>query len=297
MVSPSRRPRHLQPLTTHFHIHNKSFSSITTDSDAGTFHSAYAHPSSMEMRPISQPTAASNTIQRSISPPPATSPEVEAIKMDRQDSGFQDGITVSRQTSSSSRTRRPSPSKSKRRTTNSSTSSSTRPSTKRASRSAPLAVTQTRNSTSSGRRPTIHARHTLPQSSHSQFYHFPTLTDPQPEPEPEASSTPLPPPSTVHYWTSDSTRRLEYAAIDAASQGLKGFIIKLVPDCVLPASSRRTRFCEGTEDNDSDLGSVRRYRLTLPEDEKDGEEPRQCEGSKGGFRRRWSAIFGRRRSC
>ncbi|KAK6203773.1 hypothetical protein LQW54_008786 [Pestalotiopsis sp. IQ-011] len=66
-----------------------------------------------------------------------------------------------------------------------------------------------------------------------------------------------PPPQTTHYWTSDNTRRLEYAAIDAASNGIKGWILKyVVPDCFVPKRNRRLGF-------DDEGGSVRRYRIEL----------------------------------
>jgi hypothetical protein len=89
---------------------------------------------------------------------------------------------------------------------------------------------------------------------------------------------------------------------------VRGFFIKLVPDCILPVERRRTRFHE--DDAESDAGSVRRYRLALPE-EKDGVETsvRKCvesgsstkgpgNGSAGLFRR-WAAGlgFGRRSSA
>ncbi|KAK3181665.1 hypothetical protein K4F52_007043 [Lecanicillium sp. MT-2017a] len=68
------------------------------------------------------------------------------------------------------------------------------------------------------------------------------------------------PPQTTHYWTSDSTRRLEYAAIDAASRGVKGWVRRhLVPDCLVPRDSKHVAF-------DDDSGSVRRYRLHLEDD-------------------------------
>lgn len=72
---------------------------------------------------------------------------------------------------------------------------------------------------------------------------------------------PPPPPQTTHYWTSDRTRRLEYAAIDAASRGVKGWIRRnLLPDCFVPRDDGHIAF-------DDDTGSVRRYRLELEDDE------------------------------
>lgn len=69
------------------------------------------------------------------------------------------------------------------------------------------------------------------------------------------------PPQTTHYWTSDQTRRLEYAAIDAASRGFKGWMMRhMVPDCFVPKEKRRVTF-------DDDTGSVRRYRIELETEE------------------------------
>jgi hypothetical protein len=143
-------------------------------------------------------------------------------------------------------------------------------------------------------------RHTSPysQTVHApayQFFQFPTLADPHPEPDSVAS--PSPPPATVQYWTSDSTRRLEYAAIDAASRGMRGFFIKLVPDCILPPNSRRTRFHEG--DADSDVGSVRRYRLALPEEKDSGESSGNSNerAARPGLWRRMTTFGRRSRSC
>ena len=121
----------------------------------------------------------------------------------------------------------------------------------------------------------------------NQFFHFPSL--PTPDVSPSQKSTPQPPqpPATIQYWTSDNTRRLEYAAIDAASQGLRGFLNKLIPECMLPKEMRRTRFCDG--DEGSDAGSVRRYRLDLPGEEEEGKKHTEKEGGKkSGVFRRWS---------
>lgn len=290
MVTPSTKdPKHLSPLNTSWH--NRSMSSISATSEAATFHSAHAHLSNMEMRPLSQPSV--------LSPPsmtkPLPSPKLESIKMDRQDSGYSDTINTSRRSTSSTR-----PSgKPKRRTTGSSINSASRPSTKRASRSS----VQMRTSTS-GVRPSVQSRHTT-SFSHSQssqpyqFFQFPQFHSPDPAPDAAVAPQP-PPPATVQYWTSDSTRRLEYAAIDAASKGMKGLLYKLIPDCMVPASSRRTRFACKDGDADSDAGSVRRYRLALPE-EKDilscSSRETFGEGSKKprmAALRRWTS-FGRSR--
>ncbi|KAI1427837.1 hypothetical protein F5Y12DRAFT_120546 [Xylaria sp. FL1777] len=88
-----------------------------------------------------------------------------------------------------------------------------------------------------------------------------------------------PPPQTTHYWMSDHTRRLEYAAIDAASRGIKGWVMKhVVPDCFVPKDNRRLTF-------DDDTGSVRRYRLELESDD--------CSVKKGKPSKKLGWLFGR----
>lgn len=109
----------------------------------------------------------------------------------------------------------------------------------------------------------------------------------------ETPLTPLPP-QTTHYWTSDRTRRLEYAAIDAASRGVRGWIMRnCVPECFVPRERRRVGF-------EDDSGSVRRYRLDLeiecPEDSVPpspvGEKPRgfRARGRRSSF---WAKLRGR----
>jgi hypothetical protein len=84
-----------------------------------------------------------------------------------------------------------------------------------------------------------------------------------------------PPPQTTHYWTSDHTRKLEYAAIDNASKGVKGWVLKhVVPDCFVPKENRRLDF-------EDDTGSVRRYRLELECDEETGKK--RGKGKKMGW--------------
>lgn len=313
MVTPSQIPKHhLQPLTTHWH--NRSLSSLSATSETATFHSALAHHShsNMELRQLShnlpQQTQPSILTSLPLSNTPLPSPKLTAIKMDRQDSGYAESpaspISDSRRTSTSSTGRRtPNSGRGpKRKTTiSSSTSSTTRPTTKRASRSS---GTRTSNP---GPRPPLSTRHTTPYTTQShtqtsqpyQFFQFPSLTDPSPPTSssspPADQTTPPPPPATIHYWTSDSTRRLEYAAIDAASKGVRGFFIKLLPDCILPAGSRRTKF--HCEDGDSDAGSVRRYRLALPEEKEACSNAKLVQTMKakkpGGVLRRWT-TFGKR---
>ncbi|KAJ4393532.1 hypothetical protein N0V93_002744 [Gnomoniopsis smithogilvyi] len=101
------------------------------------------------------------------------------------------------------------------------------------------------------------------------------------------------PPPTTHYWTSDRTRQLEYAAIDAASKGVRGWIMRnMVPDCFVPRDTRRAGF-------DDDGGSVRRYRIDLEIECPEEAVPPSPVGEKlTGFRARgakrswWSKLRG-----
>lgn len=60
--------------------------------------------------------------------------------------------------------------------------------------------------------------------------------------------------ATMH-WTSPSTRRRDYERIDKANSGIRGFFRRVVPRCV---SGPQEKFYEKDQ---SDAGSVRRYRL------------------------------------
>ncbi|KAI1483205.1 hypothetical protein F4774DRAFT_214105 [Daldinia eschscholtzii] len=160
--------------------------------------------------------------------------------------------------------------------TGSQTRPRTRPSVRRATKS---------SSTSHLKHPSTQPSHSvqLPQQQ-TTYYYFPppeSLSGGLDEEE-DAHNAELsypPPPQTTHYWTSDHTRRLEYAAIDAASRGVKGWFMKhIVPDCFVPKANRRVGF-------DDDTGSVRRYRLELDCDET-GEK-----GGNGGKKMGW--LLGR----
>ncbi|EON67873.1 hypothetical protein W97_07370 [Coniosporium apollinis CBS 100218] len=70
-------------------------------------------------------------------------------------------------------------------------------------------------------------------------------------------------PATSINWTSPTTRRKEYAKIDRSSRGIRGVLRTLTPKWLSKPSW--TPFYDGT--NDSDVGSVRRYRLELSDDE------------------------------
>lgn len=132
-----------------------------------------------------------------------------------------------------------------------------------------------------------------PSSSYSSAPQAALVHPESPYPRVETPLSPLPP-QTTHYWTSDRTRRLEYAAIDAASRGVRGWIMRnCVPECFVPKERRRVCF-------DDDTGSVRRYRLDLeiecPEDSVPpspvGEKPRGFR-ARGGGRGLWAKLRGK----
>ncbi|ORY61722.1 uncharacterized protein BCR38DRAFT_323778, partial [Pseudomassariella vexata] len=174
------------------------------------------------------------------------------VPMRRQDSGYES--TPSDSKSASSGTSR----ESHRRVSLTSSPSphtrpQTRPSIHRATRSTP-----TTHTTGNDSRQSVLRAASYQYQQTSGFFHFPspeTLSEDEGIEDVELAYPP--PPQTTHYWTSDHTRKLEYAAIDAASRGVKGWILRhIVPDCIVPKSTRRVAF-------DDDTGSVRRYRLEL----------------------------------
>ncbi|TQV97884.1 hypothetical protein IF1G_03627 [Cordyceps javanica] len=196
----------------------------------------------------------------------------EASKMQRQDSGYESyeppSPRMSMSMSMSSGGSRPSAGNVTRR--NSSASNprlrSSRPCTRRSARS----YNTYSSGGGGGNQAPPYAVRSYAQSQPVGYVQFPTpdlveLAEPSAS-EAQALTQPQQLPQTTHYWTSDSTRRLEYAAIDAAGRGVKGWVRKhLVPDCLVP-DQKHLSF-------DDDTGSVRRYRLHLEEDH--GEKHRQ----------------------
>ncbi|KAK5662298.1 hypothetical protein OQA88_8204 [Cercophora sp. LCS_1] len=195
-------------------------------------------------------------------------------EMRRQDSGYE---SLDRRNSQSSRRDSATPS----------VSSSTRrrrprTSTARSSQSGPISHLPRNKRRSISPHRAYRNRQSPPQ--HVTYFHFPHFTSSEPKveetelsvnphdgylsmsPVPTRSESPTypPPPQSTTYWTSDRTRRLEYAAIDAASRGVRGWVMRhMVPDCFVPKSKRRIGF-------EDDRGSVVRYRLELEEGGEDG---------------------------
>ncbi|KAH8179094.1 hypothetical protein LIA77_00613 [Sarocladium implicatum] len=179
-----------------------------------------------------------------------------AGRIQRQDSGYESYTTSPRTSTSQSR-----PPLAARRISNASATAShgvsTRPRTGRPS-------TRRSNSHNPWTATPVHAIRPTEMKQANTYFHFPS-PDPVELTAPAApsSETPAPlPPQTTHYWTSDSTRRLEYAAIDASCRGVKGWVKRnLVPGCFTAKEDRHVAF-------DDDTGSVRRYRLDLEPEEK-----------------------------
>jgi hypothetical protein len=82
-------------------------------------------------------------------------------------------------------------------------------------------------------------------------------------------------PATVMEWTSPSTRRREYEKIDRASSGMRGLWRRVAPRCFQTRESRTLFFEEGKPER---AGSVRRFRMEIPEDEETGKEPVSLTG-------------------
>ena len=66
-------------------------------------------------------------------------------------------------------------------------------------------------------------------------------------------------PATTTHWTSASTRKRDYERIDRQNTGVHGLIRRVMPRCV---SGPQEKFYEKDQ---SDAGSVRRYRLDVTE--------------------------------
>ena len=75
----------------------------------------------------------------------------------------------------------------------------------------------------------------------------------------DTESAHVPVPATTTHWTSPSTRKRDYERIDKQNTGFRGLVRRVVPRCV---SGPPERFYEKDQ---SDAGSVRRYRLDVIE--------------------------------
>lgn len=83
------------------------------------------------------------------------------------------------------------------------------------------------------------------------------------------TNIPITVPATITEWTSPSTRRREYEKIDRNNRGLRGLWRRWTPSC-MHAADTRVPFFEETTKRKECAGSVRRFRMDLPDE--DGEE-------------------------
>ncbi|KAL2808820.1 hypothetical protein BJX63DRAFT_407925 [Aspergillus granulosus] len=80
-------------------------------------------------------------------------------------------------------------------------------------------------------------------------------------------TTSIHPEPTIIEWTSPSTRRREYEEIDRASSGVRGLWRRVAPRwCQFGNNSRVPFFEEGKNGKANYEGSVRRFRMDLPDD-------------------------------
>ncbi|KAL2842490.1 hypothetical protein BJX68DRAFT_167459 [Aspergillus pseudodeflectus] len=94
-----------------------------------------------------------------------------------------------------------------------------------------------------------------PNNSNVPAEHIEITTSTQPEP-------------TIIEWTSPSTRRREYEEIDRATSGIRGLWRRIAPRwCQFGNNSRVPFFEEGKNGKANYEGSVRRFRMDLPDDE------------------------------
>lgn len=76
-------------------------------------------------------------------------------------------------------------------------------------------------------------------------------------------------PSTVIDWTSAATRRQQYEKIDRSNRGIRGLWRKLAPKCIQPSPGLTPFFEEGKAGKGNYEGSVRRFRMDLPDEKRD----------------------------
>ncbi|KAF2687871.1 hypothetical protein K458DRAFT_171560 [Lentithecium fluviatile CBS 122367] len=80
--------------------------------------------------------------------------------------------------------------------------------------------------------------------------------------ESEDAVAPVVVPDTTMHWMSPSTRKQQYEKIDRANSGLRGFFRKIVPKCVSGEPSDTFY-----ENDKSDAGSIRRYRMDVSDED------------------------------
>lgn len=326
----------ISPTRSHRHILVQSKTVNSANMPPNLIHSLKHHPSQSSLR-------SSTTYHSLDSPSPTNIPAVEmcdrkenlaAILMSRADSGYADTLTPpskptistapppARLLPSSRRSRQSSQDPSSPTSSTHSTNPQKRPRPNRAPASSPSTRSSRPSST-----PRFHTTSAVPQTREVpySYFQFPELSGantihspPGSAPTSRHGTAPPPPsthprdaavrhvPATVQYWTSPETRRREYEAIDAASSGVKGFCLKILPECMVPREYKVLGFSQREEEEEGirmgggerrrggggrgkrggDAGSVRRYRISLDEDGRGAEKPDARRGRWWRFGRR-----------
>lgn len=92
-------------------------------------------------------------------------------------------------------------------------------------------------------------------------------------------------PATTIHWNSLSTRKRQYAEIDRSRKGMRGFFRKITPKWMCQPTPK---FYDPAKD--SDAGSVRRYRVELPEDDEKSATPSSGRPIRPPMNRAWSCF-------
>jgi len=88
-----------------------------------------------------------------------------------------------------------------------------------------------------------------------------------PTKEIEDTAAPAQLPDTTMHWMSPRTRKTQYERIDRANTGFRGLLRRVVPRCVSGPPTQSFY-----ENDKSDAGSVRRFRMDMSEDDDDDVE-------------------------
>lgn len=94
-------------------------------------------------------------------------------------------------------------------------------------------------------------------------------------------------------WNSPSTRRREYNKIDRESRGIRGMWRKFAPRCLQSKDQRTLFFDEGKPGKEQYEGSVRRFRMDIPDEDetaKNKGDSSQGKGFVSSLRRSWTVT-------
>ncbi|QKX59082.1 uncharacterized protein TRUGW13939_06212 [Talaromyces rugulosus] len=109
----------------------------------------------------------------------------------------------------------------------------------------------------------------------------------EPDPEREPSQPPQSPheqvPTTVIDWTSPSTRRREYEAIDRSNRCFRRIWRRMTPRCFRPSGARTPFFETGKDGKANYEGSVRRFRMDITDEKEAVSRPKPVK-------RTWSCF-------